>query len=164
MVLCNFVPRMLDYDPRAVPLPRPLLGTKEPYFSFAGLKSAVLRARDAQIHRAEDIAASFQQAVVDCLIDRTQRAIDVADGATALVVAGGVAANQTIRAALEGLAQKNGMPFIAPPLWLCTDNAAMIGSAAWYRWRSDGPTSLDSGAFPNLRLPLLDSTWARGKN
>jgi tRNA A37 threonylcarbamoyltransferase TsaD len=47
---------------------------------------------------------------------------------------------------------------------MCTDNAAMIGSAAWYRWRSDGPTTLASGAFPNLRLPLLDSTWARGKN
>jgi N6-L-threonylcarbamoyladenine synthase len=61
-------------DPRAVPLPRPLAGSPEPHFSFAGLKSAVLRARDAGTHRPEDIAASFQQAVVDCLIDRTRRA------------------------------------------------------------------------------------------
>src|SRR5581483_2517794 len=115
-------------DPRAVPLPRPLLGAAEPHFSFAGLKSAVLRARESGLYVDVDIAASFQQAVVDCLVDRTQRAIAAADGATALVVAGGVAANQAIRSALTELADGNGLPFVAPPLWLCTDNAAMI---AW---------------------------------
>ncbi len=76
-------------DATAVPLPRPLLGAAEPHFSFAGLKSAVLRARDSGRYRAEDIAASFQQAVVDCLVDRTRRALASAQGATALVVAGG---------------------------------------------------------------------------
>jgi len=115
-------------DPRAVPLPRPLVGSGEPHFSFAGLKSAVLRARDAGRYSAEDIAASFQQAVVDCLVDRTRRALRDAEGATALVVAGGVAANGAVRAALEALASEHGLPFVAPPLWLCTDNAAMI---AW---------------------------------
>ncbi len=115
-------------DPAAVPLPRPLLGSAEPHFSFAGLKSAVLRARDAGVHRPRDIAASFQQAVVDCLVDRTRRAIARAPGVTALVVAGGVAANQAIRAALERLAHAHDLPFVAPPQWLCTDNAAMI---AW---------------------------------
>ncbi len=146
---------------KAVPLPRPLLGTKEPHFSFAGLKSAVLRARDAGVHKAEDIAASFQQAVVDCLLDRTKRAVDVADGATALVVAGGVAANQTIRAALEGLAARNGLPFFAPPLWLCTDNAAMIGWAGAERFAAGLTDPLDIAARP--RWPLdPDAEKARG--
>jgi len=90
-------------DPAAVSLPRPLVGSGEPHFSFAGLKSAVQRAVASGDHAPADIAASFQQAVVDCLVDRTQRAIAVADGATALVVAGGVAANQAIRAALSAL-------------------------------------------------------------
>lgn len=121
-------------DPCAVPLPRPLVGSGEPHFSFAGLKSAVLRARDAGIHKPEDIAASFQQAVVDCLIDRTRIALDAADGATALVVAGGVAANQTIRAALSALAERSGLRFVAPPLWLCTDNGAMIAWAGAERF------------------------------
>ncbi|MEY2926895.1 MAG: hypothetical protein RL367_1372 [Pseudomonadota bacterium] len=118
----------LSGDPKAVPLPRPLKGSVEPHFSFAGLKSAVLRARDSGRYAADDIAASFQAAVVDCLIDRTRRAIIAVPEATALVVAGGVAANKVIRAALEAEAQAQGLPFVAPPLWLCTDNGAMI---AW---------------------------------
>ncbi len=148
-------------NPKAVPLPRPLLGSREPHFSFAGLKSAVLRARDVGIHRAEDVASSFQQAVVDCLIDRTARAIDVADGATALVVAGGVAANQSIRAALEGLAARHGLPFFAPPLWLCTDNAAMIAWAGAERFEAGYTDPLDIAARP--RWPLdPDAEKARG--
>jgi N6-L-threonylcarbamoyladenine synthase len=113
---------------RAVPLPRPLLGSPEPHFSFAGLKSAVLRAKQADVHSDADIAAAFQQAAVDCVIDRTRRAIAAAGPVTALVVAGGVAANKAIRAALEALAEGSGLNFTAPPLALCTDNAAMI---AW---------------------------------
>ncbi|MEB0161045.1 hypothetical protein QN405_25835, partial [Pseudomonas sp. AH2 (2023)] len=85
------------------------------------LKSAVLRARDGGAFAAHDIAASFQQAVVDCLVDRTRIAIEKASGATALVVAGGVAANGAVRSALAALAEARGLRFVAPPLWLCTD-------------------------------------------
>ncbi len=139
-------------DPKSVPLPRPLLRSPEPHFSFAGLKSAVLRARDAGEHSVPDLAASFQQAVVDCLIDRTARAIEAADGATALVVAGGVAANGPIRAALQALAAQHGLPFIAPPLWLCTDNAAMIAWAGAERFAAGLTDGLDFEAKP--RWPL----------
>ena len=139
-------------DARAVPLPRPLVGSDEPHFSFAGLKSAVLRARDAGRWTAEDIAASFQQAVVDCLIDRTARAIDGADGATALVVAGGVAANRAVRDALAGLAAVSGLRFVAPPLWLCTDNAAMIAWAGAERFAAGLTDPLDTPA--RARWPL----------
>jgi len=139
-------------DPRAVPLPRPLLGTAEPHFSFAGLKSAVLRARDSGLYRAADIAASFQQAVVDCLIDRTRRALGRIEGATALVVAGGVAANKAVRAALEALAAERGLPFSAPPLWLCTDNAAMIAWAGAERFAAGLFDGLDAPA--RARWPL----------
>jgi N6-L-threonylcarbamoyladenine synthase len=137
---------------KAVPLPRPLLGSAEPHFSFAGLKSAVLRARDSGKYRPEDIAASFQQAVVDCLVDRTARALDRAAEATALVVAGGVAANSAVRAALESLAATNGLPFIAPPLWLCTDNAAMIAWAGAERLALGLTDALDVPA--RARWPL----------
>lgn len=139
-------------DPTAVPLPRPLKGSTEPHFSFAGLKSAVARARDTGTWRAEDIAASFQAAVVDCLIDRTTRALGRADGVTSLVVAGGVAANRAVRTALQGLATANGLRFVAPPLWLCTDNAAMIAWAGAERFAAGLTDPLDVPARP--RWPL----------
>ncbi len=147
-------------DPRAVPLPRPLVGTAEPHFSFAGLKSAVLRARDAGTWSAEDIAASFQQAVVDCLVDRTRRALARAPGATALVVAGGVAANGAVRAALGDIAAQHDLPFVAPPLWLCTDNAAMIGWAGAERFAAGLTDGLDVAA--RARWPL-DPTAERAR-
>jgi len=141
-------------DPKAVPLPRPLLGSADPNFSFAGLKSAVLRARDAGVHEAADIAAAFQQAAIDCVIDRSRRALDAAGPVNALVVAGGVAANKAIRAALEGLAGERGLRFVAPPLPLCTDNAAMIAWAGLERLGAAGfaPDGLDFVARP--RWPL----------
>jgi N6-L-threonylcarbamoyladenine synthase len=146
---------------KAVKLPRPLVGTAEPHFSFAGLKSAALRARDAGLYSAEDIAASFQQAVVDCLVDRTRRALAVAEGATALVVAGGVAANGAVRAALQALAAEHGLPFSAPPLWLCTDNAAMIAWAGAERFAAGLTDPLDTPA--RARWPLDPSAEkARG--
>jgi N6-L-threonylcarbamoyladenine synthase len=182
-------------DPKAVPLPRPLLGSAEPHFSFAGLKSAVLRAAQSGAHRPEDIAAGFQQAVVDCLVDRLERALSQSSsthspfvpsevegrdrkgsrmrpstslgnaenvetafaGATpgkpkTLVVAGGVAANGAIRTALEALAARHAMGFVAPPLWLCTDNAAMIGWAGAERFALGLTDPLDIAARP--RWPL----------
>ncbi|MEL6540634.1 MAG: tRNA (adenosine(37)-N6)-threonylcarbamoyltransferase complex transferase subunit TsaD [Pseudomonadota bacterium] len=120
-------------DPKAVPLPRPLKGSKEPHFSFAGLKSAVLRAHESGDHADADIAASFQAAAIDCLIDRLERSLAAIETPPALVVAGGVAANMAVRGALETLAERHAMRFTAPPLKLCTDNAAMIAWAGCER-------------------------------
>ncbi len=153
----------LSGEARKVPLPRPLLGSAEPHFSFAGLKSAVLRAHQTQIHDPADIAAAFQQAAIDCVIDRTGKALRHAEGLTALVVAGGVAANKAVRAALETLAVQHGLPFVAPPLALCTDNAAMIAWAGQERLAAPGfaPDRLDIAARP--RWPLdPDAAPVRG--
>jgi N6-L-threonylcarbamoyladenine synthase len=150
-------------DPRAVPLPRPLMASAEPHFSFAGLKSAVLRAHQSGAHKPADIAASFQQAALDCVIDRTRRAIEAAPEAGALVIAGGVAANSAIRSALEGLGAGHGLRFVAPPPALCTDNAAMIAWAGLERLAVEGfaSDSLDVAARP--RWPLdPDAAPARG--
>jgi N6-L-threonylcarbamoyladenine synthase len=146
-------------DPNVIAFPRPLKGSVEPHFSFAGLKSAV--ARVVGQYSAEDIAASFQAAVVDCLIDRTSRAIRIADGATALVVAGGVAANNAVRGALSELAAVSGLRFVAPPLWLCTDNGAMIAWAGAERFAAGLTDPLDVPARP--RWPLdPDAEKVRG--
>ncbi|MEO1046453.1 MAG: tRNA (adenosine(37)-N6)-threonylcarbamoyltransferase complex transferase subunit TsaD [Pseudomonadota bacterium] len=146
----------LDGDPEAVPLPRPLLGSDEPHFSFAGLKSAVLRAVESGRHASADIAASFQQAAIDCVVDRLNHALRAMDDeapVTRLVVAGGVAANQRVRSALEMLAGDHGLAFSAPPSWLCTDNAAMIGWAGMERFLTgDKGDPLDFQARP--RWPL----------
>ena len=142
----------LEGDAKAVRLPRPLLGSEEPHFSFAGLKSAVMRAHQTGEHKDADIAAAFQQAAIDCVIDRTTRALGCAGEVTALVVAGGVAANMAVRRALETLAAAHGLRFVAPPLALCTDNAAMIGWAGIERLRLGQNDSLDFS--PRPRWPL----------
>ena len=131
-------------SPEAVPLPRPLVGSPEPHFSFAGLKSAVQRTVESGQFEPADVAASFQQAIVDCLVDRTRLALERSDART-LVVAGGVAANQAIRSALEALASANGRNFRVPPAWLCTDNAAMI---AWA-----GAERFERGMIDDLAAP-----------
>jgi len=140
--------------PDAVPLPRPLVGSGEPHFSFAGLKSAVQRAVASGEYRPEDVAANFQQAVVDCLVDRTALALRNTD-APALVVAGGVAANQAIRSALADLAAREGRAFSVPPAWLCTDNAAMIAWAGVERFAAGLIDGLDAPA--RARWPLDES-------
>ncbi len=140
-------------DPHLVPLPRPLIGSAEPHFSFAGLKSAVLRAHESGAHADADIAASFQQAAIDCILDRTGRALEEMGEVRALVVAGGVAANRAVRAALEGLAAERGLRFVAPPQALCTDNAAMIAWAGLERLAAGmAGDPLDISARP--RWPL----------
>jgi N6-L-threonylcarbamoyladenine synthase len=141
-------------NPLAVPLPRPLVGSGEPHFSFAGLKSAVQRAVASGDHSKEDIAASFQQAVVDCLVDRTRLALRQSE-APALVVAGGVAANQAIRTALAELAAAEDRRFGVPPGWLCTDNAAMIAWAGAERLAAGFTDRLDAPA--RARWPLDSS-------
>lgn len=148
-------------NPRAVPLPRPLVGSGEPHFSFAGLKSAVLRAHDSGLHEQADLAASFQQAAVDCVVDRLRIALAAMPPVTALVVAGGVAANRSIRAALEDVAAEFGLPFSAPPMALCTDNAAMIAWAGLERFSPGAGDPLDIAARP--RWPLdPDAAPVRG--
>ena len=149
-------------DPHAVPLPRPLVGSGEPHFSFAGLKSAVMRAHESGRHEAADLAASFQQAAVDCIVDRTRIALGAMGAVSALVVAGGVAANTRVRAALEALASEHGLPFTAPPLALCTDNAAMIAWAGQERLAAGfAADPLEISARP--RWPLdPDAAPARG--
>ena len=127
-------------------LPRPLLGTDSCDFSFSGLKTAVKRTVDSlpagyiDPRDAADLASAFQQTVTDILCDRTKRAMarykDLAHPAQPhLVVAGGVAANRFICAALQTLCDKQGFTFAAPPQKLCTDNAAMIAWAGIERAR-----------------------------
>ena len=125
-----------DGNPDRYNLPRPLLNRPGLDMSFAGLKTAAARVVEAETldecGRA-DLCASFQAAITDCLAEKTRRALaefkTVHAGDLRLVVAGGVAANQTIRSALDGVAQESGAVLIAPPLRHCTDNAAMIALA-----------------------------------
>jgi N6-L-threonylcarbamoyladenine synthase len=142
----------LEGDPKAVPLPRPLLGSAEPHFSFAGLKSAVLRAAEGGDYLLPDIAASFQQAAIDCIADRLGLALEKMGEVNALVVAGGVAANERVRTSLEQVAAGRNLRFVAPPLELCTDNAAMIAWAGVERLRQGASDPLDISARP--RWPL----------
>lgn len=143
-------------DPTRFPLPRPLKGAKEPHFSFAGLKSAVARlvAGFAVLGDQDkaDIAASFQAAVVDCLIDRTAKSLAACPDVATLVAAGGVAANGPIRMALKTLAEAHRLEFVAPPLWLCGDNAAMIAWAGAERFARGMVDPLSVQARP--RWPL----------
>ena len=118
-------------------LPRPLLDRPGCDMSFSGLKTAVLRERDKLIAdqggltRADraDLCAGFQAAMHDVLVEKTRRALSQAPGMAAFAVAGGVAANSIIRTGLETVSAEFGTQFIAPPLALCTDNAAMIAYA-----------------------------------
>ncbi|MEL7092161.1 MAG: tRNA (adenosine(37)-N6)-threonylcarbamoyltransferase complex transferase subunit TsaD [Pseudomonadota bacterium] len=151
-------------DPRAYDFPRPLAHKADCNLSFSGLKTAVLRARDDLVaehgglprQAQADLAASFQQAVSDSLAGKTRRALDrylaLNPAQPTLCVAGGVAANMTIRAALETVCADAGAAFIAPPLALCTDNAAMIAAATIEQMQVRAPDGMDLPARP--RMPL----------
>ena len=153
-------------DPRRFSFPRPLLDREGCDLSFSGLKTALLRARDALIAEKggitvqdrRDLCASFQAAVAEVVAIKTARALAAAGNVTALAVAGGVAANKTIRAALETVSAQAGVPFLAPPLRLCTDNAAMIAWAGIERLRAGIPPSTDFVARP--RWPLDETAPA----
>ena len=141
-------------DPAAIPFPRPMLDDG-PDFSFSGLKTAVVnhvrRHPDAAV---ADVAASFQEAAVDVLVAKLVAGAAEA-GADTLVLGGGVAANSRLRTRVVEAAEATGSRVFLPPLALCTDNGAMIAATAWWRLRADGPTPLDAGAQPNLRLPTV---------
>jgi len=144
------------------PLPRPMLGKPGCDFSFSGLKTAVRRMIDGfpagAVSRtdAADLCASFQETVADILADRIRHAmidyLALSPPSPALVVAGGVAANKRLRSVLEGIAAEKGLRFIAPPLKLCTDNAAMIAWAGMERLLRGMTDDID---FPvRARWPL----------
>ncbi len=145
----------LQGDETAIALPRAMLDDSYD-FSFSGLKSAVLlhldKAKKASRPVAiADVAASFQRAVVDVLLAKTALAIQ-RTGVKTLVLAGGVAANSTLRADLLQLCEELGVRAVIPPLWLCTDNAAMIGAAAYFRYQKGEFDDLDLTAKANLPI------------
>ncbi|PRD37870.1 UNVERIFIED_CONTAM: tsaD [Trichonephila clavipes] len=146
-------------DAKRFALPRPLLDRPGCDMSFSGLKTAVLRQRDALIAEhgglrrqdRADLCAGFQRAVADVLFEKSRRAL-AAHPVDAFAVAGGVAANTEIRARLTALCNDVGVNFLAPPLALCTDNAAMIAWAGIEQLATRGPDGLDLSARP--RWPL----------
>ncbi|SIP88845.1 O-sialoglycoprotein endopeptidase [Paracoccus thiocyanatus] len=146
-------------DPRRFALPRPLLDRPGCDLSFSGLKTAVLRQRDALVaaqgglHEQDraDLCAGFQAAVAEVLAEKTRRALALSP-VPVLAVAGGVAANASLRAALQAVATQAGADFLAPPLRLCTDNAAMIAWAGIEAYRTGQRDGMDLAARP--RWPL----------
>ena len=121
-------------------------------FSFSGLKTAVITyVRKHPDVSIPDVAASFQEAVVDVLVAKARRAA-AAVGARGLCLAGGVAANSVLRERILDACIADGLRAFVPSRSMCTDNAAMVAAAGWWRLRSDGPSSLETGADPGLRL------------
>jgi len=144
----------VDGDPQAIAFPRAMANDGWD-FSFSGVKTAVVnhvrKHPDVDVH---DVAASFQEAVVDVLVDKARRAAREV-GAEGLCLAGGVAANSRLRERLLDVCVADGYRAFLPSRALCTDNAAMVAAAGWWRLRADGPSGLDVGADPSLRLPTL---------
>ena len=147
-------------DPKRLSLPRPMLGRDNADFSFAGLKTAVHHAlRSGAEYSAADVAASFQQAAVDVVIDRTGFAFrrfraDHPDAPYSFVMAGGVAANSALRTALTALCAAEGFAMSMPPASLCTDNAAMV---AWAGIERAAANLFDDLAFaPKARWPVQE--------
>lgn len=150
----------LSGDPKRFALPRPMLGRKDCHFSFSGLKTAVRQAVAAlpvlDQQTIQDMAASFQAAVADVMADRLGRAIALFragyPAGRHVVIAGGVAANRALRTRMAACCEAGGLVLLAPPLWLCTDNAAMIAWAGIERLRLGLTDPLD--AAPRPRWPL----------
>lgn len=142
-------------DPDAIAFPR-AMKDEGLDFSFSGLKTSVLNyVRKHPDVGDADVAASFQVAVVDVLVHKARKAAKQV-GATGIVLGGGVAANSLLREELLTACEDDGIQGFLPSRSMCTDNAAMIAAAGWHRLRSDGPTSLDVGAIPNLKLSFID--------
>jgi N6-L-threonylcarbamoyladenine synthase len=141
-------------DPEAINFPRAMLHDGFD-FSFSGLKTSVMNyvRKNPDVSTA-DVAASFQAAVVDVLVQKARRAAEHV-GAKGLVLGGGVAANSLLRERFLSVCTDTGIQGFLPSREMCTDNAAMIAAAGWHRLRSDGPTALDAGAYPNMRLQFV---------
>jgi N6-L-threonylcarbamoyladenine synthase len=141
-------------DPRAIAFPRGL-STGGYDFSFSGLKTSVVRYMKAGPGaELADVAASFQEAVVDVLATKTRKAAAEVR-AKAICIGGGVAANTSLRERVKQMCAEDGLTAFIPSRAMCTDNAAMIGATAWYRLRKDGPTPLDVAVDPNLALDFV---------
>lgn len=143
-------------NPDAIKFPRVLLEQNSYDFSFSGLKSAVLnfinKARmTGEEFKNEDVAASFQQAVVDVLVEKTIRACDEY-GLKKLALAGGVSANSYLRGQMEKACNENDIEFNVPKPVLCTDNAAMIGAAGYYEFINGNVADMSLNAYPSLKL------------
>jgi N6-L-threonylcarbamoyladenine synthase len=144
----------MEGDPRAVAFPRSMLDDGWD-FSFSGLKTSVITwVRKHPETPVADIAASFQEAVVDVLVTKARRAAREM-GAKGLVLGGGVAANSSLRERVLDACIEDGLQPFLPSRAMCTDNAAMVAAAGWWRLQSDGPTPLDVPVSPGLGLPLL---------
>ena len=140
-------------DPDAIRFPRAMANDGWD-FSFSGVKTAVVNhVRKHPEVDVNDIAASFQEAVVDVLVDKARRAAREV-GAKGLCLAGGVAANSRLREKTLDVCLEDGYQAFLPSRAMCTDNAAMVAAAGWWRLRQDGPSPLDTGANPSLRLPV----------
>ena len=143
-------------DPKAISFPRAKIADGVYDFSFSGLKSAVLnylngcRMKNLPINQA-DVAASFQQSVTDVLVDHAIQAVKDYK-IPKLAMAGGVASNSALREAMKTACEKRNIPFYYPSPILCTDNAAMIGAAAYYEYMNGSRAGLDLNAVPNLKL------------
>jgi N6-L-threonylcarbamoyladenine synthase len=146
-------------DPARIPLPRPMLGRPGCDFSFSGLKTAVAHAaaKHGEARDRADIAAAFQASVAAVLADRTAHALAMLPGARTLVVAGGVAANATVRAALTAVAEQRGARLVAPPPRLCTDNAVMVAWAGIERLRLGMADALDHAPRPRWPLEEMEA-------
>ncbi|MCI8932523.1 MAG: tRNA (adenosine(37)-N6)-threonylcarbamoyltransferase complex transferase subunit TsaD [Lachnospiraceae bacterium] len=143
-------------NPDAVHFPRAKVVGAEYDFSFSGLKSAVLNYLNTCEMKGEsvnqaDVAASFQKAVVDVLVEHSIHAVKEY-GFNKFAIAGGVASNSSLRKAFETECEKNEIDFYYPSPMLCTDNAAMIGTAGYYEYRKGVRHGLDLNAVPNLKL------------
>lgn len=143
-------------NPDAIDFPRAHVGDSVYDFSFSGVKSAVLnyingcKMKQAEYNRA-DIAASFQKAVTDVLVDHAMAGVENY-GLKKLAIAGGVASNSALRAAMRKACEERGIEFYYPSPILCTDNAAMIGAAAFYDYQNGIRSGWDLNAVPNLKL------------
>lgn len=143
-------------NPEAIVFPRAKVGESVYDFSFSGLKSAVLNYLNTcemkgESYNQADVAASFQKAVVDVLVDHSMHAIQEY-GFKKFAIAGGVASNSTLRTAMEKACSKRGVEFYHPSPIYCTDNAAMIACAGYYEFQKGVRSGLDLNAIPNLKL------------